>query len=76
MNNLRDLIIEIEDGINKLQKEFDDVLYDKINIKLLELDELINTNQIPNEIYVPLVKFHHKKRLKHASLKNNNKLKK
>lgn len=73
MNKLKDLLIEIDEGINKLQQEFDDNLYDEVSKKLLELDNLINTNQVPKEIYVQLVKFHHEKRLIHASLKNMNK---
>lgn len=75
MNNLKELIIEIDDGINKLKQSFNDELYNKISDKLLELDDLINNNKIPNEIYVELVNFHNERRRIHASLKNNNKRK-
>ena len=76
MNNLKELIIEIDTGIDKLKQSFNDDLYNEIHIKLLELDNLINTNQIPNDIYREIVKFHHERRLKHASLKNMNKKRK
>ncbi len=75
MNNLKESIIEIDDGINKLKQSFNDDLYNKVSDKLLELDDLINNNKIPNEIYVELVKFHNERRRIHASLKNNNKRK-
>ena len=73
MNKLKELIIFIDEGIDKLKQNFNDDLYNKVSSKLLELDDLINNHQVPNDIYVELVKFHHNRRLIHASLKNNNK---
>lgn len=70
---LRDLIIEIEDGINSLKKEFNDDLYNNVHQLLLKLEDLIDENRIPKEIYLDIIKYHHKRRLIHASLKTNNK---
>ena len=76
MNKLKDLIIEIDMGIDNLKQNFNDELYNDIHQKLLKLDGLINSNQIPNDIYQELIKFHHNRRLQHASLKRMNNRKK
>ncbi len=73
MNDLGELIIKIEDGINKLKQEFNDDLYYNVHQWLLNLEDMIDNNEIPKEIYVKVVKYHHNRRLIHASLKTNGK---